>query len=202
MRLPVGRLNAKTTAIGGANPAQGAMGDAPGGLQQGFSPVTPPVAPRVVTDHGEVKGHVALWRALQGLGDCTAFLRECRLAMRISPLNEVNLRRVYELAQRTNQMNFSGRRYPEAELTEIMTSASFETYVIDCSNRFGEYGIVGFAVVDIREPRFPRPDVQLSNSEQASGTRGPRLPVEAVRVRQDAGLFRKLPQDGKERSVW
>jgi hypothetical protein len=83
-----------------------------------------------------------------------------------------------------------------------MTSASFETYVIDCSDRFGEYGIVEFAVVDIREPRFPRPDVQLSNPEQASGTRGPRLLVEVVRAWQDAGLFRKLPQDDKERSVW
>src|SRR5207244_10136544 len=29
-----------------------------------------------------------------------------------------------------------------------------ETYVIDCSDRFGDYGIVGFAVVDTREPRL------------------------------------------------
>src|SRR5438034_2676555 len=31
---------------------------------------------------------------------------------------ESNLMRVYELAQRTNQMNFSGRRYPEARSEE------------------------------------------------------------------------------------
>ena len=64
----------------------------------------------------------------------------------------MNLKRVYELAQRTNQLNFSGNRYQEAQLVEIMGSDFLETYVIDCSDRFGDYGIVGFGVVDIRVP--------------------------------------------------
>ena len=68
LRLPVGRRKAHTTARGGAQPAQGALGDAPGGLPQGCAPVTPPGAPRVVTDHGEGTGPVALWRAWQGRG--------------------------------------------------------------------------------------------------------------------------------------
>src|SRR5262249_55234596 len=59
-----------------------------------------------------------------------------------------------ELAQRTNQMNFSGNRYPEAQLKQIMSSKSLETYVIDCRDRFGHYGIVGFAVVDLEVPRL------------------------------------------------
>ena len=87
-------------------------------------------------------------------GDYLAFLRQCDLRMEISGLHEGNLTRVYELAQRTNQMNFSGRRYPETQLREIMASRFFETYVIDCSDRFGHYGIVGFALVDTREPRL------------------------------------------------
>jgi len=87
-------------------------------------------------------------------GDYVAFLKECRLEVGINTLDDTNLRRVYELAQRTNQMNFSGNRYPEAQLKEIMTSPSFETYVIDCRDRFGDYGIIGFAVVDIQQPRL------------------------------------------------
>jgi FkbH-like protein len=86
-------------------------------------------------------------------GDYLAFLRECDLRMSITPLNAGNLKRVYELAQRTNQMNYSGNRYPEEKLQEIMRSTSFETYVVDCADRFGHYGIVGFGVVDLREPR-------------------------------------------------
>jgi FkbH-like protein len=85
-------------------------------------------------------------------GDYVGFLRECHIEVVMRPLDVTNLKRVYELAQRTNQMNFSGNRYQEAELAEIMTSPGLETYVIDCNDRFGHYGIVGFAVVDTRTP--------------------------------------------------
>src|SRR4029453_7311004 len=68
MHLPIRRLNAKAAAIGGTNPPQGPMRDAPGGIQQGFSLVTPPLASRGVTDDGEVKSDAALWRTLQGIG--------------------------------------------------------------------------------------------------------------------------------------
>jgi FkbH-like protein len=87
-------------------------------------------------------------------GDYLGFLRECRMEVQIQPLGEGNLKRVYELAQRTNQMNFSGNRYQEGHLVEIMKSASLETYVIHCQDRFGDYGIVGFAVVDVPVPQL------------------------------------------------
>jgi hypothetical protein len=47
MHLPVGRLNTKTTPVGGAKPTQGARPDTPGGIAQRLSPVTTPLAPRV-----------------------------------------------------------------------------------------------------------------------------------------------------------
>jgi len=87
-------------------------------------------------------------------GDYFTFLRSCEMRVVMTPLNDKNLKRAYELAQRTNQMNFSGNRYQEAQLAEIMRSPNLQTYVIDCTDRFGVYGIVGFAVVDIREPRL------------------------------------------------
>lgn len=87
-------------------------------------------------------------------GDYTGFLRDCHMEVGIRPLDGENLKRVYELAQRTNQLNFSGNRYPEDQLTEIMRSPSLETYVIYCNDRFGDYGIVGFAVADTRVPRL------------------------------------------------
>jgi FkbH-like protein len=59
---------------------------------------------------------------------------------------------VYELAQRTNQMNFSGNRYQEAQLMNMLKSSDLETCVIQCKDRFGDYGIVGFAVIDTRVP--------------------------------------------------
>jgi FkbH-like protein len=87
-------------------------------------------------------------------GDYTTFLRECQIQLSLAPLGPTNLERVWELAQRTNQMNFSGARYPRAQLQEIEQSSVHETFVIRGSDRFGSYGIVGFAVVDTREPRL------------------------------------------------
>lgn len=87
-------------------------------------------------------------------GDYTGFLKECNIRLDVEPLSDANLERVYELAQRTNQMNFSGNRYPREQLAEMIALTSRDTHVIRCADRFGSYGIVGFAVVDPAEPRL------------------------------------------------
>ena len=87
-------------------------------------------------------------------GGYESFLRESCITVGITSLSRVNLRRVYELAQRTNQLNFSGNRYQESQLVEIMKSPHLETCVIDCCDRYGSYGIIGFAVMDPHEPRL------------------------------------------------
>jgi FkbH-like protein len=93
--------------------------------------------------------------AAQDFGaDYLAFLRHCQIRVNISPLTEENLRRVHELTQRTNQMNFSGNRYRQDVLEALMENHDLDTYVIDCEDRFGAYGVVGFSIVDHREPRM------------------------------------------------
>ncbi len=87
-------------------------------------------------------------------GDYIGFLRENQMRVFLSRLTDKNMKRVYELAQRTNQMNFSGNRYATEELEKIAANAGLDTYVIRCSDRFGTYGIVGFSVVDRHEPRL------------------------------------------------
>jgi FkbH-like protein len=86
--------------------------------------------------------------------DYTRFLQECQIELTITPLSPETLERVYELAQRTNQMNYSGVRYSRSALQELQQSVIHGTHVMRCTDRFGSYGIVGFAVVDTREPRL------------------------------------------------
>lgn len=93
--------------------------------------------------------------AAKGFGeDYLGFLRHCGMNIEIEALSAENLERVHELTQRTNQMNFSGNRYSREVLQEIMATAHLDTYVITCEDRFGSYGIVGFSIVDRREPRM------------------------------------------------
>lgn len=83
--------------------------------------------------------------------DYKAFLKHCEIKLTITSLDSGNLQRVHELTQRTNQMNFSGNRYNRDLLDEILRTSYLDTYVLTCEDRFGSYGIVGFAVVDSRE---------------------------------------------------
>ena len=93
-------------------------------------------------------------RAVSFGDDYVAFLQDCNIQLNIRPLTEQNLQRVHELTQRTNQMNFSGNRYERDILRTILDNPFLDTYVIDCEDRFGSYGVVGFSIVDSREPRM------------------------------------------------
>ena len=74
MPLAIGRRNAKPSPGGRPDPAHGARGDAPGGIQQGRALVAAPLPSRVMTDHRQVNLDVALLGAVQGIGGPSALL--------------------------------------------------------------------------------------------------------------------------------
>ena len=86
--------------------------------------------------------------------DYMAFLKDCQIELTIRPMQEENLERVHELTQRTNQMNFSGNRYDRDVLRKILSTPHLDTFVLSCKDRFGSYGVIGFSIVDSREPRM------------------------------------------------
>jgi FkbH-like protein len=86
--------------------------------------------------------------------DYKAFLKHCQITLTVTSLNSENLQRVHELTQRTNQMNFSGNRYSRDLLEEILRTPYLDTCVLACEDKFGSYGIVGFAIIDSREQRM------------------------------------------------
>ena len=49
----------------------------------------------------------------------------------------------------SNQLNLSGRRYSHDELTALVESSSTLTLGIAATDRFGDYGIVGFCAVQL-----------------------------------------------------
>lgn len=86
-------------------------------------------------------------------GDYDGFLRDCDIKMELQPLTTDTLQRAHELAQRTNQMNFSGNRYSTAELQETMDDDNKRVISIRVSDRFGSYGIVGLCILDLENNR-------------------------------------------------
>jgi len=86
--------------------------------------------------------------------DYMAFLRHCEIRLTVRPMTEDNLERVHELTQRTNQMNFSGNRYDREVLRNLLSVPYIDTFVLSCEDRFGSYGVIGFSILDRREPRM------------------------------------------------
>jgi FkbH-like protein len=81
-------------------------------------------------------------------GDYLDFLRSCDLQVELESLSDHNRERVHELTQRTNQLNFSGGRYSRNRIDEIISDPGLDSFVISCRDKFGDYGIIGFALVD------------------------------------------------------
>jgi FkbH-like protein len=84
--------------------------------------------------------------------DEVAFLRACRTRLEIARYREQDFERVVELAQRTNQLNASGRRYGREACADLFADANLHGLVLRCVDVHGDYGVIGFASV-----RFPPP---------------------------------------------
>ena len=88
--------------------------------------------------------------AYQSAGaDYASFLRASDIKLSIDRLSPSDVERVFELSQRTNQLNFTGRKYGREEVQALLTGAACEVGLcLRCSDRFGDYGLIGFAVTN------------------------------------------------------
>ena len=95
-------------------------------------------------------------------GDHVEFLKSCNLSIELFiPQTPLDIMRCYELIQRSNQLNLTGRRYTQNEFTELLTSGN-QNYAIRIVDRFGEYGIVGFISAELSSSFFKIVDFVLS----------------------------------------
>ena len=81
-------------------------------------------------------------------GNIDDFLMNCHIKVKLSKPTDDNIMRCFELLQRTNQLNSSGRRLSLDEVKQIVSSETYDTYVLNSSDKFGDYGIVGFMIVE------------------------------------------------------
>ncbi|MCG8551332.1 MAG: acyltransferase domain-containing protein, partial [Desulfobacterales bacterium] len=83
--------------------------------------------------------------------DFKEFLRSLELKTDLRDLNDEDLPRASQLTMRTNQFNFTTRRRKEGELKALMSDDNFIMQTVRVSDRFGDYGLVGFYIGEIRE---------------------------------------------------
>lgn len=79
--------------------------------------------------------------------DYLGFLAASAIEIEVKRFEPDNFERVAELAQRTNQLNFSGTRYTRDALRRRLADENLEAYVLRCADRYGSYGTVGLSLV-------------------------------------------------------
>ncbi len=89
------------------------------------------------------------------------FLAGLELKITITPPTEKQVARTSQLTQRTNQFNFTTVRRSEGEIRRL-NEEGLECRVIEVSDRFGEYGLVGVVIFGARRDQLEIDTMLLS----------------------------------------
>jgi len=76
------------------------------------------------------------------------FLRTLEMKVAIQPVDASTLPRVVDLLRKTNQFNLTTRRHPAPVVAEMMEDPRHGVFCLHASDRFGDHGIVGVAIVE------------------------------------------------------
>jgi len=75
------------------------------------------------------------------------FLRTLELKIHVSFADDFTTPRVVQLIGKTNQFNVTTRRYTDAEVVKLRDSADSSVYCMQVTDKFGDEGLVGVAIV-------------------------------------------------------
>jgi FkbH-like protein len=91
------------------------------------------------------------------------FIRSCEIRAELfTPREPGDVARCLELIQRSNQLNLSTVRYTAPEFTALLEKPETLALGLRVADRFGDYGIVGFASIDLGGERPILNDLVIS----------------------------------------
>lgn len=78
------------------------------------------------------------------------FLKQLELVVCIERASALTASRVAQLTQKTNQFTLTTRRYQEADIRRMCDDGNHCIYTLSATDRFGDYGLVGVAIIEMR----------------------------------------------------
>ncbi|MBS0377884.1 MAG: HAD-IIIC family phosphatase [Proteobacteria bacterium] len=84
------------------------------------------------------------------------FYRSLQLSARIYRAPPEDFERLHQLIHKTNQFNLTGQRLSQDDLRALLASAKAEVFALRVSDRFGDSGLTGLALVDQADGRHWR----------------------------------------------
>ncbi len=147
--------------------------------------------------------HVARKRARSVGLSLEDYLRSLEQTVSIEPVDDASIARAAQLCQRTNQFNLTTTRYTIAELEEMLADGDTELFTVAVSDRFGQSGITGLAIVRFVERERAEIDtLLLSCRVLGRGVEDALLDFAAARVRRRGvrfldGRYLPTPKNGQ-----
>jgi FkbH-like protein len=83
--------------------------------------------------------------------DLNSFLTSLKMRMKVESVNEMNLERVTQLVNKSNQFNLTTRRFTPAQMREISKSPDWLTLSFSLSDNLGDNGLIGVILLQKRE---------------------------------------------------
>ena len=76
---------------------------------------------------------------------------EIKLKVYINPTEYIQ--RIAQLTQKTNQFNFTSKRYSEAQIKKFIEDDSMQVFGLDYEDKFGREGLIGVAILKINRSK-------------------------------------------------
>jgi FkbH-like protein len=83
-----------------------------------------------------------------------SFLRGLELRVDVAQVDDDSMARVVQLLAKTNQFNLTTRRHDEPTIRRRMASSEWRVYTMRVTDRFGDFGLTGIAIVAPGEGRW------------------------------------------------
>lgn len=77
------------------------------------------------------------------------YLSSLGLVLQLTVNENAGATRLAQLCQKTNQFNFTTKRYTESEILSFMGSGRFKVYSLGLKDNYGEYGVTGLMIVEM-----------------------------------------------------
>jgi len=90
------------------------------------------------------------------------WLNTLAIKVKIEELNEINLQRVVQLLNKTNQMNLTTRRMTESELIDWTRKENHQLWTFRVSDKFGDSGLTGLISSEVKNKKGIIVDFVLS----------------------------------------
>jgi FkbH-like protein len=87
-------------------------------------------------------------------GPSEQFLAELKMKFTIAKAQETDLKRAEELTIRTHQLNATGVTYDYEQLKKLMVSDRHKLYICELTDKYGSYGKIGLALLEINEQHW------------------------------------------------